>query len=215
MPRTQLDEKNIDDQVLTGASMVSEIGIWDETINYSVNDKVFWDTKIYNCTTATTGTTEGILTSAPDLTAGSWTIVSNTFATATNGTTQTFSNTEVRVVLANGASTTEVTINTTNNQFEINKSGRYRISYKINLDDPSNTRVNPFAYIKKNNVQVAASKIYSYNRNSTDGKSSLTFLYSPSLTSGDKIDFFVINNSNDNLNTITNESYFEVEYIVI
>ena len=66
MARTQLSNTQILEGSLTGADLVKEIGIYDETQDYSVGDVVLWETTRYKCINDVTGGEGGDLSNSPD-----------------------------------------------------------------------------------------------------------------------------------------------------
>ena len=71
---TQIDERQIENKVLTYASFRDELGYWDETKNYSAGDIVRWKGKLYKATTNIDGNAEGDLSHTPDVSHG-WVLV--------------------------------------------------------------------------------------------------------------------------------------------
>ena len=213
----QLDEKDISNNTLTGASFIHEIGIWDETYTYDIDDEVIWNSKRYRCTTTTATATEGDISNRPDLSTD-WeeitqTILPNTFASCTNGVEQLVNNIEVPIILTNGISTPQVTIDENNRKIIINQDAVYNITQKINIANASNSRQNPTAYLKINNSIVDITKLYGYSRNNLKGKTSVYMSYTRLLSAGDELQFVVINSTINNIKVISSESYFQIEYI--
>ena len=66
--RTQLLDGNI-----TGASMVPEMGMYNEMANYILDDEVWWGGNLWKANTAITGTTEGDLSAMPGVSVD-WTL---------------------------------------------------------------------------------------------------------------------------------------------
>ena len=73
MARTQLNERNLANHALTGASFRPEMNYFDETKNYSINNIVIWQGKFYKATSNITGLGEGNLSQAPNV-SSSWSI---------------------------------------------------------------------------------------------------------------------------------------------
>ena len=65
----QIKNHQIENNTITGASLDSNIGIYDETKVYVVDEKVFWKATLYQCTIDVVPTIESDLTNAPDLSA--------------------------------------------------------------------------------------------------------------------------------------------------
>ena len=128
----------------------------------------------------------------------------------TNDTEQTFSNTAVAIQLANISNTTEVTASGTT--FTINATGKYDIKAKINIANIGNGRSVPFTYFELNGTQDIESKYYIYSRSTASGEGSSTTNTTRDLVAGDVIEFYVVNDTANNIKTITNESSFEIEY---
>ncbi len=63
----QIKNHQIENNTITGASLDSNIGIYDETKVYTIGEKVFWKTTLYECIIDVVPTTESDLTNAPDL----------------------------------------------------------------------------------------------------------------------------------------------------
>jgi len=59
------------DNTITGASVASSVGIYDETVNYIAGSVVLWKHKEYKCSVAITGGDKGDLSNAPGL-SSSW-----------------------------------------------------------------------------------------------------------------------------------------------
>jgi len=76
MPRTQVKAQNILDHSLTGASFRTEMRYYDETLNYSQGAIVSWAGREYQANTSITGTTEGDLSNAPNVSTD-WNLYTN------------------------------------------------------------------------------------------------------------------------------------------
>jgi len=86
MPKNVARQEQIAEDTITGADLNDKIGIYDETDNYSSGDKVIWNSNFYVANTNITATTEGDLSSTPDI-SSDWDLSSKIiFLDATSGT---------------------------------------------------------------------------------------------------------------------------------
>lgn len=67
MARTQLSNTQILEGSLTGADLVRQIGIYDETQDYIIDDIVLWETTRYKCINNVTGGAGGDLSNSPNI----------------------------------------------------------------------------------------------------------------------------------------------------
>ncbi len=74
--KNQFNNKRIKIDTITGASLNDELGIFDETNNYSKNRRCFWNSKFYISNTAITGGDRGDLSNAPDVSTN-WNLISS------------------------------------------------------------------------------------------------------------------------------------------
>lgn len=74
--KNQFNNKRIKIDTITGASIHDELGIFDETNNYSKNSRCFWNSKFYISNTAITGGDRGDLSNAPDVSTD-WNLISS------------------------------------------------------------------------------------------------------------------------------------------
>jgi len=75
MARTQIDEGNIRDRVLTGASFVPDMGFYDETKNYYTDDIVWWRGSWYKALHNLAALPEGTLSNTPDKDTSNWELI--------------------------------------------------------------------------------------------------------------------------------------------
>lgn len=207
---TKINNFDILDNTITAASIVAESGIFSETKSYTPGDQVTWNGKLWLVLNNITGVVKGDLSNVPTPTNPNFLEIKNTVARATNGETQTFSNTAVAIFLGNSISTDEVSVN--NSSFTINRAGAYQIRYGIFGDNISNTRTNPLAFVQVNGTQYLASASYGYARNIADGGFSMNRVVSANLNSGDVIEIMIKNSDNTLLELPQATSLFEIEF---
>lgn len=65
MALTQINGKQLKNHVITGALFVPEMNIYDETHDYSINEVLWWNGKIFKALNNITGVSKGDLSNAP------------------------------------------------------------------------------------------------------------------------------------------------------
>jgi len=208
MARTQVTEQQIADNVLTGASFDSSLMFYDETANYSTNDTVIWQGSRYKATANITGSTEGDLTNAPDL-SGNWEKLKSVVYSCYPSSQQTFNNVPVTL----GFDTDRITdsnLTLSSNEITFNSDGVYLCHLEVTLDDTTSTRTTSKGYLEistdsgSNWNTVTNSEAWCYNRTSgTGGRSTGSVTIPININSGDMLRARVVCASSVNIQTIT------------
>lgn len=207
---TQINNNDILNNTITGASIFPTSGFYNETENYSINDHVFWNGRLWLVLNSIIGTSKGDLVNQPSTTNPNYREIKNTIATSTNGSLQAFNDTAVAINLGNQANSAEVTIGATT--FTVNTNGTYKIKYNIFGDNTSSIRSNPICFIEVNGVLLNGSTVYGYARNVSDGGFTMGQVISLNLSANDVIEFFIQNDHSNNLELTNTDSLFEIEY---
>ena len=87
-----------------------------------------------------------------------------------------------------------------------NKAGTYKVDFRVTTTVTSSTRSDSFAQLYKNNSLVAGSRIYMYNRLSTQGENTGAAAAIVSMSSSDYISIKVFEDSGASIQTIVNGS---------
>ena len=189
MARTQADERQIKNRVLTGASMAPELGFYDETFNYSSGDSVFWNNEKYICNTNIIGTTEGDLTAAPDI-SGDWDRQPNASYSVYPSIVQTIGTSRIDV----GFDTERYSspyFSLSGSEIVINSTGTFIVSVSMSSDNTGSTRSSTKAYLQLDTgsgySDVPNFQLDVYNRDSTNGRTTPSLTIPMSFTAGDKI----------------------------
>jgi len=172
MARTQTNESQLKDRVLTGASFNSLLGIYDETFDYGNGDQVFWKNEKYTSSTNIVGVLEGDLTQAPDI-SGNWTLQENAVYNVYPSTSMTLDVTRKNLVLDTERSTSAY-FSLSGGNLVCNASGKFIAYFNLSTDVTSASRRTSTGFLQIdtgsgfNDVQNA--EIYMYNRSSANGK---------------------------------------------
>jgi hypothetical protein len=203
MARTQTTEQQIKDRVLTGASFNPELGFYDETFSYISGDSVIWKNEKYICNTNITGTNEGDLSSAPDI-SGNWERQPNAkysvYPSASQGVGTSRSDLELdseRYVSPYfSLSGYEITVQST---------GSFVISVSVTTDNSSTTRSSSQGYLQIDTgsgyTDIPNVRLDMYNRDGTHGRTNASMTIPYDFNAGDKIKVQVIS-SNTNVSTL-------------
>ena len=170
MPRTQLDERNLSNNVLTGASFKSEMGFYDETANYVSTDRIWWKGTWYEANTTITGGDEGVMTNAPDINTD-WDAVPNLLWSAYTSTAQTYNNTPVVLDFdTERQSNSNITLNT-GGSITFGITGTFILHYEYSANVTTSTRAASNSYLSKSTdggtswTPITNSSVYNYHRN--------------------------------------------------
>lgn len=136
-----------------------------------------------------------------------------TLAYAVNGVEQILDSSDTQLQFTVMASTPDVTVS--NNSFNIQTSGVYKLTYKVNMEDRQNARQNVSTVISINGMPLEISRSYTYIRNTSDGLATATFHGIHAVQAGDIVTFHsaVIPGNPGNVAILAGESFFQVEYI--
>lgn len=197
MGRTQATEQQIKDRVLTGASFKSELGFYDETFNYSSGDSVIWNNEKYICNTNIIGTTEGDLSSAPDV-AVAWDRQPNAKYSVYPTVAQTIGTSRIDLDF-NTERYASPYFSLAGSEITALSSGTFLISVSLSSDNTANTRSSTEGYLQLDTgsgyADIPNYILNVYNRDSSNGKGSASILIPIDLSPGDKIKLQVISNN--------------------
>jgi len=178
---------------LTGASIDSNFKFYDETKDYVVDDKVFWQLKTYKAINLITGTTEGDLTSAPDSSAD-WKEIEFVMYNVYPSTIQTFTTTRIDILLDTERTTSDsFSLNATTGEVTCSEDGNYVVllsaSNQINGSSTSRSGSNVYLQVDKGSgyVDVSNFKIGLYHRQDNADEDTGADFIVLALTSGDKL----------------------------
>jgi hypothetical protein len=195
MARTQVKAQNILDHSLTGASFRSELQIYDETANYSVDDEVLWQSAVYKALVSITGGIEGDLSHAPDI-SPYWEIKQGILFAVYPDTIQTFDNNRITVLYNQiRYNNPACSLDTNTGTITIGEDGVYIIGVtQTNEDQPgSNDRSTSYTFLQidKNDgngfQDVPNWKIAGYHRMEADGETTGYSSMPIELNQNDKI----------------------------
>jgi hypothetical protein len=189
---TQIKRHQIDDNNLTGASLINDIGIFDETHSYSVGDIVIWKSTTYKCIASTTGKKEGDLSATPDLDSTHWYInKEDTIFSVFPSAVQTFTNTRITINF-NTEDITSTFASASSGEITINKNITLLVGVSLATDVDSGTnRSGSIAYLQLDTgsgyADVSNFEIEMYNRTAGNGKDSGSYLSPIKFSANDKI----------------------------
>ena len=206
MGRTELTEKQIRDGVLTGASFASEMKIYDETANYNQDDIVIWQGDKYTATAAITGTTEGDLSAAPDVSANWEKLEPATYSVYSN-IEQSFTNAARITVNLNTERVTSPVITKSGPEFVFNADGTYIVALEITtIQKTNNNREQSYGFLQLDTgsgfADIPGFEVIMYNRGYNQGASTGAGTIAITVNSGDKIRAQVIGWGTDTLHTV-------------
>lgn len=189
----QFDKEQILNNSLTGASFNSNLNFYDETASYIIGDKVFWQLITYECTAAVTGSIEGDLTNAPNLSAN-WKAIVPAIFNVYPSTIQTFTTTRIDVLLDTIRKDSDnFSLNIATGEITCNVLGDYIImvtaSIQINGSSASRSGSNTFLQINTGSgySDIPSFKISEYHRQDSADEETATFALSFPMNIGDKI----------------------------
>lgn len=208
MAQTQVKASNILDHTLTGASFREEFKIYDETKDYTANTIVWYQGAMYNAKNDITGTIEGDLSNAPDI-SSDWEKIDAVVFRSYPSSSQTFNN--IPVVL--GIDSTTLTdpfnrVELSGNNLLFNASGNFMIHYEITINNTTTTRVTSKAYLEISTDggsswnTIPHTEVYTYNRTSNAGTTTGSLTVPLKLHSGDMVRVSVVCNNNVNVSTV-------------
>jgi 7-cyano-7-deazaguanine synthase in queuosine biosynthesis len=189
---TQIKRHQLDNNTLTGASFDSDIGIFDETKNYSSGDIVLWGAKNYRCVSAITGKTEGDLSDSPSNNTVAWTEnKEDVLFSIIPSTAQSFTNTRITIDF----DTVDIpndSISYTSGDIVIERRNVLLVSVSLATRVSSGAdRSGCTAYLQVDNgsgyTDVSNFEINMYNRDLNTGRMSGSQILPIKFDSGDKI----------------------------
>lgn len=215
MARTQMDQRQLENRILTGASFIPELMFYDETSLYSISDRVYWKGDWYIANAAITGVLESDLTQSPDISID-WTLEPkvtnplNTIATATNSTVQIFTDVITEIVTANQINTTEVSISGTS--FLINTTGNFSVKAQLNFINANNKKNLVTTRITINGIDYPEGVSHCYVDNDMEVATALIIIKKMALVAGDDVRITIVTATTTNVELADTESYFNFEY---
>ena len=206
MARTQINERGISDRSLTGASFVSEMKFYDETLNYAVDDIVIWQGDKYVALNAVIGASEGDLTNAPDVSAN-WKKLEPATYSVYATVEQSFTNAARTTVNFNTERVISPTITKSGPEFIFNTTGIFIISLELTtIQKINNNREQSYGYLQIDTgagfADIPGFEVIMYNRGYNQGASTGSGTIALNVNMGDKIRAQVIGWGADTLNTV-------------
>jgi hypothetical protein len=193
MPRTQIKHDDMANRTLTGASFRSELNIYDETSNYSIDDEVLWQGAVYVASVTITGGDEGDLTHAPDI-SSDWEVKTGILFAVYPGSAQTFDNNRISVLYNNiRYDNPGCSLNTTTGEITVNEDGIYIIGVtQTNTDVPgTGDRSTSYTFLQIDDgsgyQDIPNWKIAGYHRMDADGETTGYSSMPVELNQNDKI----------------------------
>lgn len=211
----QIKRHQILDRELTGASLDSNLGFYDETYNYSISDQVSWQNKLWEALVNITGTTEGDLSNSPDLQPGQWKklVDETSLYSVYPSASQTFTNTRITINLDTERSSNSK-FSVSNGEITFNNSGDYIISMSASaymsstgggiINNPSSGS-NAFLQLNSGSgySDMPHIKISMYHANTSQGQDTGSITFPLSANTGDKLRMQIVRYSgSDGLSTI-------------
>ena len=191
MARTQVPARNILDHTLTGASFNPLLNYYDETYNYLIGDKVFWNNKLWQAIAAITSTIEGDLNNNPEL-SGDWAQVLKTSCRFYPLSYQSFAASPI-VVDFNKVALSHTNVTLASKIITILEAGVYIISLNMTFHHTNNSRTVANSYLELSTDSGATwniivnSEIFSYIRMQADDQSTSTLTIPVDLGANAKI----------------------------
>jgi len=177
---TQIDNLDIQNHTITGASMNPEFGIYDETYDYSIDEETWFNGKIWRAIAAITGTNKGDLSQAPNINS-KWEVVRGVAFSIYPSAAQTFTTTEITVKYDTiRYDNPAFTLDNSTGIITVNSGGVYVVSLTQTNDNTTGTRDTSWTYIEvdKNDgsgfVKIPNWKISGYHRSQNDGETTGT-----------------------------------------
>ncbi len=191
----QIKRSQILDNNLTGASFHIDLGFYDETHNYSIDDIVSWKNEKYKALNNITGTDEGDLTNTPDISTLDWSLMvsgqglGKIFSIYPDAI-QVFDATRITVNF-NTVRQSDAAFSLSAGEVTVNTSGIYIVSLTATNDNQGAARCGSQIFVQVDTgsgyVDVPSFEITLYNRNKTSGKSTGSMSVALNLSASDKI----------------------------
>ena len=197
MARTQIDNRLLKSRNLTGASLVSELGFYDETKNYTSGDPVIWQNEKYICNTNITGTTEGDLSNTPDV-SSDWDKLPNVSYSAYPSSSETISQSRTTLSLDTERYSSPY-CSLSNSEITLQSPGVFIISVSFAVSNSTNTRHSASCFVQIDTGSgfndIPDFEINVYSRNTSDGITTGSLSIPVKFNSGDKIRLQGISNN--------------------
>jgi len=208
MPRTQVQEHDIANRILTGASFHQDLNMFDETSNYAIDDTVFWKNSNFKTTSTITSLEEGDLSNSPDNN-NNWVEIEALKYNVFPSTSQTFNSTPVVLQLdTERLADSQGRISLVGSEVEFNFSGSVIVYVQFTTDNTSGTRTNAGAYLSISTNggtvynNIPNSTIWTYSRNDSDGKDTGSTSLPVEVNTGDRIIVQMYSPNGNNIETI-------------
>jgi len=166
----QFGKEQIENKSLTGASFNANLSFYDEMVNYSIGEIVYWNLNTYTANTNIIGGAEGDLTNAPNLSVN-WDLNESVMYNITNSVSQTFTNTRIDILLDTVLNASSYfTLNSLTGEVTCTKAGDYLVAVSVNIGigntSTSRSGSNTFTLIDKDdgNGYTDLLKVNGYHR---------------------------------------------------
>jgi len=207
MARTQLDERGIANKVITGTSFRDEMKIYDETKAYLQGDRVIWQNNWWEALGSITPTSEGNLTSAPDINTAGWKKVEPPVFSVHPSVSQTFDNSARTIINFNTIDTPDDSFSLNGPEIVVQSTGTFIITATITTLNTTSNRDSSYVYFQLDTgsgfADIPDVKMTLYNRGYSDGEMTGTYILPYTFNFGDKIRFQVIGRTADSQSTVT------------
>jgi len=210
MARTQIKAQNILDHSLTGSSFRTELRYYDETQNYSQGAVISWAGREYQANTSITGTTEGDLSNAPNISTN-WDKIPPVKCLIIPSVSQTFNNTPTVMNLDTTILSdpfTRVELDSTNKAIKFNITGDLLVDYSYTAESTTNNRTESSCWLEKSSdngsnwTLIDNTKSYAYHRTTDAGATTATMLVPISINTGDLIRLVMADSNTNDIKTI-------------
>ena len=186
----QIQRHQIENHTLTGASLNKDLGLYDETENYILNSIVSWKNTLWKNNVAITGTAEGDLSHAPDISTD-WDEERSSIYSVYPSSAQTFTGTRITVNY-NTERYSHSDFSVASGEITFNKDDEYLISFTgANGISSGNDRSGSRCYIQLDAgsgfADISNLVIPMYNRDSNTPEDSGSVLIPLSVLAGNKI----------------------------
>ena len=193
----QIKRHQLLDDNLTGASLIDELGFYDETNIYAINKIVAWKNSLYISTANVSANNEGVLTNAPDLDTSHWDEMTDdsSIYSVYPSADQAFTSTRVTVNL-NTVRFANSDFSISSGEITFNKTHDYILSVTVTTDVTSSSRSGSSVFIQIDTgsgfVDIPNTTISTYNRTTVSGDETGSITIPISINKDDKLRIQVV-----------------------
>jgi hypothetical protein len=210
MPRTQIKRDDIANGTITGASVVPEMNLYDETKAYATDDVVVWKTDTWVATANIPAAEEGDMSFVPEVYTG-WKKITPIKYNVYPTTAQTYANAATVVAIDTERKVEDfgrITLDATNNNIVFNISGDIMLSYDFASEATTTNRSIANVWLEistdggTNWATIQNTTGVCYNRTSGAGATSASILIPLSININDRIRLVTQASTTNDLQTI-------------